>query len=130
MRRTFLFFTLVLLLPVSSGSARAFDQNQIDTAVEKAVSWLKTQQQPDGSWRGRATDTWAYPAGPTAIALWALLIPDTLNLVYREWMRFGLLLSKVTTPIIMGAVFFLIITPTAIFLPGIVPLPLGLVALR
>jgi hypothetical protein len=31
-------------------------------------------------------------------------------------MRFGLLLSKVTTPLIMGAVFFLVIAPVALIL--------------
>ncbi len=34
--------------------------------------------------------------------------------VYRIWMRFGLMMSKITTPIIMGAVFYLIITPTGL----------------
>jgi hypothetical protein len=40
-----------------------------------------------------------------------LLVPMVLRPVYRLWMQFGLMLSKVTTPIIMGLVFFLVITP-------------------
>lgn len=42
---------------------------------------------------------------------WGLIAPDSLRPVYRGWMRFGLLLSKITTPIIMGIVFFLLIMP-------------------
>jgi O-antigen/teichoic acid export membrane protein len=45
------------------------------------------------------------------LAAWALVAPASLRPVYRGWMRFGLLLSKVTTPIIMGLVFFLVVTP-------------------
>lgn len=46
-------------------------------------------------------------------ALWAagFLIPGSLGPVYRGWMRFALLLSKITTPILMGIVFFLVIGP-------------------
>ncbi len=47
---------------------------------------------------------------------WALLLPDSLKPVYRGWMRFGLLLSRVTTPIIMGTVFFVVIAPVALIL--------------
>lgn len=48
------------------------------------------------------------------LALMALTAPMMLQPVYRVWMRFGLKMSKITTPIIMGAVFFLVITPTAL----------------
>ena len=45
------------------------------------------------------------------LAGWGLLAPMSLGPVYRVWMRFGLLLNRVTTPIIMGLVFFIAITP-------------------
>ena len=45
---------------------------------------------------------------------WALIAPDTLQPVYRGWMKFGLLLSKITTPVIMTSIFFLIITPVGL----------------
>lgn len=61
-----------------------------------------------------------FPVWPWAIlgvlGIWALLAPDSLNPVYRIWMRFGLLLSKITTPIIMGLVFFVIVMPFGIVL--------------
>ena len=57
----------------------------------------------------------SYPLWPWAIlgvlGIWALIAPDSLKPVYRIWMRFGLLLSKITTPIIMGAVFYLVVLP-------------------
>jgi hypothetical protein len=40
-----------------------------------------------------------------------LLAPELLRPIYRVWMRFGLLLSRVTTPLILGVVFFLVISP-------------------
>ena len=43
-----------------------------------------------------------------------LAAPMALRLVYKGWMLFGLQLSKITTPIIMALVFFLVITPTGL----------------
>jgi hypothetical protein len=40
-----------------------------------------------------------------------LVAPLALKPVYRLWMRFGLLASRVTTPLILGIVFFLVIFP-------------------
>lgn len=50
------------------------------------------------------------------LGVWALLAPLSLRPVYHAWMRFGLMLSKITTPIIMGIVFYLVITPFALVL--------------
>ena len=50
------------------------------------------------------------------LAAWGLIAPMTLRPVYRGWMRFGLLLSKVMTPLIMGIVFFGLITPVALLM--------------
>ena len=48
----------------------------------------------------------------TGLAIWGLAAPTTLRSVYRAWMRFGLLISKITTPTVLGVVFFLVISPT------------------
>ena len=60
----------------------------------------------------------AYPYWPWVIAIvlavWALAAPHTLRPVYRGWMRFGLVLNRVTTPLIMGVVFFLVIAPVSL----------------
>lgn len=49
-------------------------------------------------------------------ALPGLLRPELLRPVYRGWMRIGLLLHRIMTPLIMSIVFFLVFTPTAIIL--------------
>ena len=45
------------------------------------------------------------------LVAWALVAPGSLGPVYRVWMRFGLLIGSVTTPLILGIVFFLLIMP-------------------
>jgi len=50
------------------------------------------------------------------LVLWALIAPMSLRPVYKVWMRFGLLMSRVTTPLILGIVFYLLITPVAFVL--------------
>lgn len=57
----------------------------------------------------------AWPLWPwllcAVLALWGLAAPMSLRPVYRGWMRFGLLASRVMTPLIMGIIFYLLITP-------------------
>lgn len=59
-----------------------------------------------------------WPVWPWAIAapLWLLALaqPSWLRWIYRGWMRFGLLVSRVTTPLLLGVVFFFIISPMAL----------------
>ena len=61
------------------------------------------------------TPTWPWALG-AALALWGLAAPMSLNPVYRLWMRFGLLMSKITTPIILGVVFYLLFSPIGFFM--------------
>ncbi len=51
-----------------------------------------------------------------ALYVLGLLIPGKLGPVYRAWMRMALAISKVTTPIFMGIVYFLVLTPTALLM--------------
>ena len=59
-----------------------------------------------------------WPTWPWFIAapLWllALVYPRWLRPVYRAWMRFGLLASRVMTPLVLGFVFFVMISPMAL----------------
>lgn len=61
-----------------------------------------------------------WPSWPWAVALilllWAAAAPRTLRMVYVAWMAFGLAMSKVTTPLIMGAVFILVVFPVGLVL--------------
>ena len=49
-----------------------------------------------------------------AFVLGGLLVPGKLGPVYRLWMGFAHALSRVTTPVFMGVVYFLVITPIAV----------------
>jgi hypothetical protein len=57
----------------------------------------------------------AWPLWPWVIAgilaLWGLIAPRSLRPIYRGWMRLGLLLSRITTPLILGLVFFIVFVP-------------------
>jgi hypothetical protein len=56
---------------------------------------------------------WPWVVAGVLVA-WGFIHPLSLNLVYRGWMKFGLLLNKITTPIILGLVFFGLFTPLAL----------------
>ncbi len=46
-----------------------------------------------------------------ALVAGALIVPRALLPVERRWMQLAHLLSRVTTPIVMGILFFVVITP-------------------
>ena len=61
------------------------------------------------------------------IRLWSLIISiiflflgllnsNVLSPLNKLWFRFGLLLGKIISPIIMGIIFFLVVTPIAIIM--------------
>ena len=62
---------------------------------------------------GFAFPVWPWVLGGL-LAAWALAAPGSLRPVYRAWMRFGLALSRITTPLLLGLVFFLLIAPVAL----------------
>ena len=64
---------------------------------------------------GLGLPTWPWILCGTLVA-WGLIHPASLRPVYRLWMRFGLLLSRVTTPIILGLVFLIAVIPTALIM--------------
>ena len=65
-------------------------------------------------WRGRHGAV-PYLGGLGALLIAAgLLIPTLLEPVNRAWMGLAHLISKVTTPIFMGVVYFLVLTPIGI----------------
>jgi Saxitoxin biosynthesis operon protein SxtJ len=62
-------------------------------------------------WRGHTVaPTVLWVIGGTLVLAGAL-IPGHLGPVYRAWMRLAVLLSKITTPIIMGAIYYGLFTP-------------------
>ena len=65
-------------------------------------------------WRGRLIAL-PYTGGLGAALIGAgLLVPTLLGPVQRAWMGLAHLISKVTTPIFMGVVYFLVLTPIGV----------------
>ena len=66
---------------------------------------------------GSHLPVWPWIVGGS-LAIWALTMPNSLSPIYQLWMRFGLLLSRITTPLILGVVFFIVIFPAALIMKG------------
>jgi Saxitoxin biosynthesis operon protein SxtJ len=67
-------------------------------------------------WREKDT---AFPiiAGIGAVLLVAgAIAPARLGPLYRAWMRMALVISRVTTPIFLGVVYFAVLTPTGLLM--------------
>jgi hypothetical protein len=65
-------------------------------------------------WRGRPTSALVVGALGAALLLFGVVLPAALVPVRRGWMGMALVLSKVTTPIFLGVVYFGVLTPTGI----------------
>jgi len=50
----------------------------------------------------------------SVLAVAGLAAPTRLGPVYRGWMALALAISKVTTPVLMGLIYFLVLTPTGL----------------
>lgn len=57
----------------------------------------------------------AFPRWPWVIggllALWAAVAPASLRPVYFGWMRFGLFMSSIMNPLVLGLIFFVVMLP-------------------
>jgi hypothetical protein len=62
-------------------------------------------------WRGRVLVAGSAGAVGVALLIASLAIPSRLGPIYRAWMGLAVVLSKITTPIVMGAVYFIVLTP-------------------
>lgn len=62
---------------------------------------------------GRPTPWWPWILG-AILVVWALAAPATLKPVHYGWMRFGLIMSRITTPIILAVVFYVAVLPTGV----------------
>jgi hypothetical protein len=67
-------------------------------------------------WRGRMGAVYVLGSLGTLLVLAGLIIPARLGPVNRAWMGLAHLLSKVTTPIFMGIVYFVVLTPTGVIM--------------
>lgn len=58
---------------------------------------------------------WAF-AIAAAFLVVAMVVPRLLAPLNRAWTKFGLILSKITTPIVLGILFFGVVTPIALMM--------------
>jgi hypothetical protein len=65
-------------------------------------------------WRGHAIAPLILSTVGGTLVLAGVAVPQILGPVYRWWMGLARLLSKVTTPLFMGAVYFLVLTPIGV----------------
>lgn len=67
-------------------------------------------------WRHKETAAAVLGALGALLVLAALAVPTRLGPVQRAWMGLAHAISKVTTPIFMGVVFYLVITPIGLLM--------------
>jgi hypothetical protein len=75
-------------------------------AVLAVISW----------WRGHHIPVYIFGGLAASLIVAALIIPGQLGPVNRAWMGLAEAISKVTTPIFMGIVYFVIITPVGLLM--------------
>jgi hypothetical protein len=62
-------------------------------------------------WRGRQTPPLVLGGLAMILAIAGLAVPSKLGPLESAWMKLAHVLSKVTTPIFMGIVYFVVLTP-------------------
>jgi hypothetical protein len=67
-------------------------------------------------WLGERPWPWWPWAAAAAFVLWGLVAPTSVRGFYRLWMRFGQLMSRVTTRLVLAIVFYLVVLPTGLLL--------------
>lgn len=103
---------------VKVGSDRTF--GLVFAAFFTVVGGLKAWAGHDLIWIG------AWLAGAAAVLGLALAVPGVLHPFNILWFRLGLLLHRVVSPIIMGLMFFVAITPTGLLMRLLGKRPLNL----
>lgn len=70
-----------------------------------------------GLWRGwMAGELWLYfLAASVAFLIVSFAFPRILRPLNKVWMLFGAFLHKVVSPIMLGVIYFIVMTPVALF---------------
>jgi Saxitoxin biosynthesis operon protein SxtJ len=66
-------------------------------------------------WRGGDIRWWSLAIAAVFLAL-GYLLPAALRPLNKLWFKFGLLLHKIVNPLVLGAMFFLAVTPMALLM--------------
>jgi hypothetical protein len=67
-------------------------------------------------WRGRWPVAEVFWVVAGLLLLAALIVPARLGPVERAWMRLARLMSRITTPVLIGVVYFVVITPIGLLM--------------
>lgn len=67
-------------------------------------------------WRGHSAPAAVFALVGGTLGVAGAVLPSRLTRVHRWWMAFALAISKVTTPVFMGIVFFLVMLPTGLLM--------------
>ena len=67
-------------------------------------------------WRGRPAVAGVLGVVGVALLAAGVVVPGRLGPVYRAWMALALAISKVTTPVLMGVIYFGVLTPIGLVL--------------
>jgi hypothetical protein len=100
--------------PVRLGSNRSF--GIVFFVVFAVIGYL---------WRD-SNIAWVWYSAAAAVLLSAFAAPKLLGPFNKIWYRFGLALSLITAPIIMGILFYLVVTPTGLIVRALGKDPLKL----
>ena len=76
-------------------------------------------------WSGSAPRYWAIAIACAFLAA-AVFLPWTLRPLNALWLKFGALLHRVVTPVVMGVVFFATVVPTGLIMRALGKDPLRL----
>lgn len=70
-----------------------------------------------GAWLTWRANRFGVPVlgAAAAFALIAIAIPRILHPLNVGWMHFGMLLSKIVSPIVLGVIFFVLFVPVGLF---------------
>lgn len=68
-------------------------------------------------WRGwLGGELWKYTLGISlGLLIFVLTVPIILRPLNRAWMRFGELLHRIVSPVMLGLIYFVVISPVALF---------------
>jgi len=66
------------------------------------------------AWRGHSLEAGAFAGLGGSLVAAALLVPARLGPVHRFWMALAAAISRVTTPVFLGLVYFVVLTPTGL----------------
>lgn len=91
--------------PYTAGQGRRFGFTVgLAFAVFAGLAW----------WRDHPTTTMILAGLAGVLIVSAMAVPAYLGPVERKWMAFAHLISKVTTPIVMGAMYLGVLLPTGV----------------